>query len=123
VEVVDDDEVRPVRPAIRHRLTRAEVEQAAAAYRAGQTLRIIADGLGIGTDTLSKRLKAAGVQIRDRRLSPEQIDEAVALYQSGQSLATIGQRLGFSAAPIHDALRRRDVVMRGTHDWHRMVER
>jgi hypothetical protein len=69
-------------------------------------------------ESISKLLRRAGVEIRQRRqISQEQISESVRLYESGLSLEQIGSQLGWDHNTIYRHLRKRGVRMRGPNDW------
>ncbi|WP_436495595.1 helix-turn-helix domain-containing protein [Actinokineospora sp. HUAS TT18] len=88
------------------------------AYVAGASTREVAERFGIHRLTVSKILKAHGVEARKRRLTKDEIDLAVNLYEQGMSQATIAERIGASPDGIRNQLLKRGVKMRGPHDWH-----
>lgn len=106
------------RPASRtvHRITASEIDETADAYRAGGiTLRELGARLGVDRKTVGHNLKAHGVQLRRKVMSPDEIDQAAGLYHEGFSLADIANRLGYHAATIHLRLKAAGVVMRDPH--------
>lgn len=69
-------------------------------------------------ESISKLLRRAGVEIRQRRqMGQAEIDESVRLYQSGLSLEQTGSRLGWDHNTIYRHLKKRGVNMRGPNDW------
>jgi lambda repressor-like predicted transcriptional regulator len=75
-------------------------EQAARRYAAGETLRQIAKGIGVGRERLGATLRADGVQTRRRAVPPELVPEFVRRYLAGESLAALSARFGWSPGTI-----------------------
>lgn len=105
---------RPVHRTI-HRLTATEVDEAVAAYQAGMTLRKLGTRFSVSREAVTRNLKARGVPIRGRSMTPAEIEQAASLYAQGMSLAPIANGLGFRVATVHLALRAAGVAMRDTH--------
>lgn len=81
-------------------LTATLLEQLVARYNDGATVYDLAIEFGISRNTVSRRLKAVGVQLRCGPLTQNEIDQAIALYATGLSVATVAKRLNRD----HDAL-------------------
>lgn len=109
-----DPEIRSAIRQRQRRLTKAQVAQTAERYQTGSTITDLAAELGCSPTTLSKRLKAIGVEIRSSTATEDQIKQMVELYQSGLSLARVGTKVGVSAWTVLKYLRQQDVVTRGT---------
>jgi len=90
-------------------LDRDEIDHLIAEYRAGSTIYELAERFGCHRQTVSRHLKAHGVQMRLRPLTEEQIQEAVRLYESGLSLQGIGDQIGACKSTVRSKL-----VKRGT---------
>ena len=97
------------------RLNSADVTQLAELYRGGKSMRELANKLGIHRVTVSRLLKQAGVELRNRGLAASEIDRAVELYAQGKSLTRIGEHFGVDHGTAWRQLRKRGVKMRNTH--------
>lgn len=84
-------------------------------YNAGATVYELAPEFGIGRQTVSKYLKAAGVQFRLSSLTEAEVEEVIWLYGTGLSLAKVGERVGREASLIHLTLRREGITCRDSH--------
>jgi DNA invertase Pin-like site-specific DNA recombinase len=84
-------------------------------YKRGETIRTIADRLGINRDTVGGHLRRQGVSARRRPLTPAQVDQAVEEYRHGKSVAVIGTELGVDGTTVWRALRRVGVPLRDAH--------
>jgi DNA invertase Pin-like site-specific DNA recombinase len=93
----------------------SEIAQLVAGYQAGSTIFELAEQFGCHHETVCRRLKTEGVQMRGRQLTPAQVDEAERLYTAGHSLASVGEQLGVWSSTIRKHLRNRGVVMRPPH--------
>jgi IS30 family transposase len=76
----------------------SDVDQLVAGYRAGKTVRQLAADLGVNRQTISRHLKAAGVQLRFRPLTAEQIERAAPLYAEGGLSGTLCKWRGLMSA-------------------------
>jgi DNA-binding CsgD family transcriptional regulator len=76
----------------------------------------LATEFSIDRKTISRHLKAAGVQMRLRPLNTDQVREAIRLYDSGLSLAAIGLKLGVHSSTVRFAIREQGVSMRKPWD-------
>ena len=110
----DYERTGPIRQHQR-RLNEAQALLLANNYQAGATVYQLAKDFGISRQTVSERLKKAGITMRQQSPRSELIDEMVGLYESGLSLAGIGDRVGTSPGTVHRYIRIRGVQMRDTH--------
>ena len=74
---------RPLRPA--------DVDNLVDAYRAGATVRELAERYGVHRVTIGRNLQARGVSTRQPALSASDVPRAARLYESGWSLAKIAE--------------------------------
>lgn len=110
--VEDADAVHLLRHPNR-RLTGVEVDELAAAYRAGAALTALATEYGVHTDTVRKWLRRRGVNLRPQlKQTPELTNEIVRLYKSGLSTAKIGPVVGVGQQTVWRALKGAGVKMR-----------
>ncbi|UVY83217.1 helix-turn-helix domain-containing protein [Brachybacterium sp. NBEC-018] len=98
------------------RLSRDTAEAIADAYRAGQTMKQIAQDLQLHRTTISETLRREGVPKRQKGLTLGQAKQAEHLYATGDSLATIGRRLNVDATTIRNVLLRRGISLRDPMD-------
>ena len=110
----DYERTGPIRQRQR-RLNEAQALLMANKYQDGATVYQLAQEFGISRQTVSERLKKAGITMRQQSPRSELIDEMVGLYESGLSLAGIGDRLGTSPGTVHRYIRIRGVQMRDSH--------
>lgn len=87
----------------------------AARYAEGATVYQLAAELGIDRRTVSIRLKARGVQMRNQRASSDEITQVVALYASGLSLVGVADKTRFSSKSVLNYLRAEGIQLRDTH--------
>ncbi|WP_433576779.1 helix-turn-helix domain-containing protein [Nocardia brasiliensis] len=78
------------------------------------TVYQLATKYSISRGTVSKHLRAMGIEMRMKGLSSEQIEEAVRLYGQGWSLMRIAGQLGVDHGTVWKRLRERGVRMRDT---------
>lgn len=91
------------------------LDEAERRYNTGETLRQIADDLGVSRQRLAEHLRGRGVAIRGQGPSPEQVLEMALRYEQGESLATVGARVGFNAGTVRTHLLRAGVSLRDPH--------
>lgn len=85
----------------------AEVDELAARYEAGETLRALAARFGVHARTVHRHLVASGATIRPLRgLNGQEAVRAVELYREGISQTEIAGQLGVTITPVRTALRR-----------------
>ena len=96
-------------------LNATELSQLIAGYQAGATVYELADQFGVNRQTIAKRLKAQGVQLRCKSITETEIARAIELYATGLSTAKVGALLGRDHSTIWHALRAAGVQLRDTH--------
>lgn len=81
-------------------------------YANGMAQEEIAGKYGLHTQTVRKRLKAAGVvtRSRDNALTEQDLDETRGLLDAGLSAREVGRKLGIAHTTIVRAIRRADVA-------------
>ena len=84
-------------------------------YQNGATVYQLAHEFDISRHTVSKRLKKAGVSMRQQSPGCKCIDEMVTLYHSGLSLAEVEDRVGTSPRTVCCYLLIRGVKSRDFH--------
>ena len=94
------------------RLDDREVEQLVAAYLAGSSVYKLAEQFDCHRETVSRRLKSRGVQMRHLTVTKEQIDTAEHLYASGLPLAEVGRQMGLDPSTVRRRLRTRGAAIR-----------
>ena len=110
----DYERTGPIRQRQR-RLNAAQALLMATKYQTGATVYQLAKEFGISRHTVSKRLKKAGIAMRQQSPESELIDEMVGLYEPGLSLAEVGDCVGKSPGTVHRYLRLRSIEMRDFH--------
>jgi len=114
VTSLDYERTGPIRQRQR-RLNEAQALLMATKYQNGSTVYQLAEEFGICRNTVSERLKKAGITMRRQSPGSELIDSMVGLYVSGLSLAEVGDRVGTSAGTVHRYLLTRGILMRDSH--------
>jgi hypothetical protein len=76
---------------IQKRLTAGELEAFSTAYRAGSSIRELAQFFKINRTTVHAHVDTLGLPRRYPRLTPADVKEAAKLYQAGKSLIAIGR--------------------------------
>jgi lambda repressor-like predicted transcriptional regulator len=98
------------------RLDAHQVNELAAAYRAGRAMTELAKQFGIHRTTVTAILQRVGVEPRRFRLTNEQVVEACRLYPEGWSLARLAERYEVSDMTVRRYLLLAGVVMRSTRE-------
>jgi YesN/AraC family two-component response regulator len=106
--------VGPIRQRQR-RLTEARTLELVDRYESGATVYELAKEFRCSRQTVSERLKKAGVTMRHQSPTPEVIDAMVRLYLSELSLVEVGKQFGFYANSVASCLRKRGIQVRDTH--------
>jgi DNA-directed RNA polymerase specialized sigma24 family protein len=88
------------------------LESLVAGYEAGKTVKELAASFGIDRNTVSRRLRQAGVTVRPRGLTDDQAAEAVCLYEAGWSSGRLAEKFGVSADTVLKNLRQGGVAIR-----------
>lgn len=81
-------------------------------YRTGVTVRQLSEEFGVSRETVSQRLKQAGVTLRRQPPTETQVDEMVRLYQQGLSLVQVGAQVGYGGTTVYRKLTERCVPLR-----------
>lgn len=84
-------------------------------YLEGANVNELAAEFRCARQTVALRLKAHGVQLRNRTATAEEIAQVVALYASGLSLAGVAEKTRFSSKSVLNYLRGEGVQLRDTH--------
>ena len=106
--------VGPIRQQQR-RLTEDQTLKLVDGYESGATVYELAKEFRYSRQTVSERLKKAGVTMRHQSPTPEVVDAMVRLYLSEPSLVEVGKQLGFCANTVASCLRKRGIQVRDTH--------
>lgn len=86
------------------RVSDEALDSAEVRYRAGVTLRAIANDVGLNRRRLASLLRERGVRLRGTSPSPAEIREMARHYQDGESLERVGTCLRFSASTVRSHL-------------------
>ena len=97
-QVCDPTHEQPQRRA--RRLTPDQLVELVAGYESGAQAKELATRLRIHRHTVAAVLERAGLQPRQRGLTPSQVDQASQLYDAGWSLARLGGELGVTANTV-----------------------
>ena len=95
-------------------LVQADVERIIERYGNGESLRQLANSLGIHRATIRAHLERNGVARRGpmRTLTDEQCVEIAAQYRTGKSLAQLGEQFSVHAKTVSNELRKLGVEIR-----------
>jgi transposase-like protein len=93
-------------------LNEDELEQAETLYAAGASIVDLAKKFGVHRRTLSERLHARGVSIRDTSIDHDSLQVAKRMYEGGSSLVAVCKIVGYSPNTIRTHLLRAGVVIR-----------
>jgi transposase-like protein len=97
---------------VQKRLAAGELEAFSTAYRAGSSIRELAQFFKINRTTVHAHVDALGLPRRYPRLTPADVKEAAEMYQAGRSLIAIGGHFGVASDTVALALRRAGVAIR-----------
>ena len=104
---------RELAPVSSHRSISSEtLDTVERRYHDGETLRAIANDVGLSRHRLASLLRGRGVRIRGASPSPAEVREMARRYRAGESLERVGGRLGFSAGTIRNHLLASGVTLR-----------
>jgi len=92
----------PRKPLVR--LNLEEVQDLAAAYEAGESMKELAERFGISRWTVADHLKRTGTSTRHRVMNEARIAKCVELYAAGLSLVSVGEELRVGGATVRRAL-------------------
>ena len=96
----------------RTNLTREQVEQLVARYRAGAQTTELMQEFGISKSAVLRWLQTAEVSMRRQPLTSDEVSAARRRYEEGSSLAAISKALGLPRETVRRALIANGVVMR-----------
>ena len=110
--------VSPPRPPARLAAKPIPMDEAAARYRHGATLRELAAAYAVTARTVRRQLIAAGVTLRSRAPGriPIPVEEAAQLYASGQTMRQLANRYGVSETVIYHRLTEAGIPLRRKTD-------
>jgi hypothetical protein len=104
------------------KLTRDELCELVAGYKAGATVYELAEQFKIHRVTVSDHLHRQGTCLRGGGLSDEHIVQAADLYRSGWSIAKLGPRFNVDPTTVWRALRANGVEMRKPYERARQLQ-
>lgn len=102
---------------IQRRLTAEQVDQLLDEYRAGASMKDLANQWRLHRTTVAAHLRRAGVAPRRRGVPAARLLEAVRLYGQGWSCKRLAERYGCDDETVRQALKRADVSLRAP--WER----
>jgi DNA-directed RNA polymerase specialized sigma24 family protein len=91
----------------------AELDDLAEAYKAGVSIKDLADEFETDRSTILKYLQGMDVPRRYPALDPDQCEEVCVLYEGGLNSTEIGQMFDVSADTVLRALRHAGIPIRG----------
>jgi AraC-like DNA-binding protein len=101
---------------IRRRLSQRAIDELIARYTAGEVTPTLSREYGISPSGLRDLLRAEGVSLRGRAITPEDVKKAVQLYEHGLTITEVVRHIGYSRDTIRTALRKHGVALRsGSH--------
>lgn len=111
------DDLPPV-PSCRtaRQLRPDEVDDLIEGYRAGRTVRELAQEFGVERRAVGRHLRARGVETKPPGLRPDDVPVAARLYESGWSLVRIGEKYGIADTTVRIYLLKAGVKMRQPHE-------
>ena len=120
--VASEETGRLSNPALRpvqRRLRSSEIDLIAIEYRAGRSLRAIAEVLGVHHHTVAAHLQQLGIPRRanERKMSANDVVDASRRYVRGESLATIAGSFSVDATTVRRELRRMGIAVRPRRGW------
>ena len=96
------------------RLSNKEIAEVVAGYKAGKTIRDLAQKFNCHRITISNKLKASGITVCNIP-DENRIHELIKLYQSGLSLTTVGDQVGLSRTSVLKYLQLNGIETRDPH--------
>jgi len=104
----------PALRPVQRRLGPREIETLANKYRAGQSLRAVAEALGVHHQTVAACLQQLGIPRRanERKMNADDDIEAARRYTAGDSLATVASTFGGDASTVRRELQRAGTAVR-----------
>lgn len=104
VETTPGQETDPIRYRAQRRLSASESEDLVERYRAGGTVRGLAESFRMSREGVRSALRRANVAIRTVELLPLQLEEARHLRAEGWSLNKLGARYGMDPKTVKSRL-------------------
>lgn len=105
-------------------LTNEQINEIIKMYNEGISSTKIAKHFNCKTNTVTARLKAAGITIRGPgKVTEEQVQEIIKLYGENSSCKMIGDKLGLNDVSVLRILKKNNVQIRDKHDWHQFKTR
>jgi len=89
-----------------------EIDDLAEAYKAGKSIKELADEFEIDRSTVLKKLQLVDMPRRYPALDPEQCEQVCRLYEGGLNSTEIGQMFDVSAETVLRTLRRIGIKIR-----------
>lgn len=120
--VPDHERTGPLRQ-LQDRPTEAQVATMVAQYAEGATANQLAVEFRCARQTVALRLKAYGIQLRNRPAPDEDVTLFIELYESGLSLVKVTEETGFSSKTVLNYLRAEGVQLRDTHGRPTSIDR
>lgn len=96
------------------KLSSKEITEVVAGYNAGKTIRDLAQEFNCHRITISNKLKASGITVRNMP-DENRIHELIKLYQSGLSLTAVGNHVGLSRTSVLKYLQLNGIETRDCH--------
>ena len=94
--------LKPRKPLVR--LNLEEIQDLAAAYEAGESMKELAERFGISRWTVADHLKRSGTPTRHQKMNETRVAKCIELYAAGLSLVSVGEELGVDGATVRRAL-------------------
>jgi AraC-like DNA-binding protein len=107
--------------SIRRRLSPQAIDELIARYTAGEATPALSREFGISASGLRDLLRAEGVALRDRAITPEDVTKAVQLYEHGVTITQVVKHIGYSRDTIRKVLVEYGVVLRSGGPRKRVV--
>ena len=109
----------PALQPVQRWLDSREIETLASKYRAGQSLRAVAEALGVHHQTVAARLQQLGIPRRanEHKMNADDVVEAARRYIAGNSLTTVATAFGVDAATVRRELQRAGAAIRPRRGW------
>jgi DNA-directed RNA polymerase specialized sigma24 family protein len=89
-----------------------EIDDLAEAYKAGTSIKDLADEFEVDRSTVLKKLVGMDIPRRRPALDPEQCEQVCRLYEGGMNSTEIGRLFDVSADTVLRALRRARIKIR-----------
>ena len=109
----------PGRRPVQRRLPRSDVDELAAGYKGGLSLRALAEALGVHHRTVAAHLDQLGVprRVNPCKMNPHEILQASRRYEAGDSLETVAAVYGVDATTVRRELHRAHIAIRPRRGW------